>query len=145
MILLALQFCFYIRHLLPLASSGRLLKNCIKLSPVLIIELFKTEMLSRAGDYSILILKAGPNYSRSGAEKIIWEHGKRNFFLRARELLTIVCPITDKSDLDGIGIFNVDVEETKSIMDQDPAVKRASSSMRRIPAGAFPETACRKK
>jgi len=84
---------------------------------------FMTQMLSRARDYSIVILKAGPNHSRPGAEKIIWEHARRNFLLRARGLLPIVCPITDGSDLAGIGIVNADVEEIKSIMDQDPAVK----------------------
>ena len=59
---------------------------------------FMAQMLSRARDYSIVILKAGPNHSRPGAEKIIWEHAKRNFLLRAGGLLPIVCPITDESD-----------------------------------------------
>jgi len=57
-----------------------------------------TQMLSRARDYSIVILKAGPNRSRPGAEEIIWEHSRRNFLLRARGLLPIVCPITDEAD-----------------------------------------------
>ena len=77
---------------------------------------FMTQMLSRARDYSIVILKAGPNHSRPGAEKIIWEHGKRNFLLLAGGLLPIVCPITDGSDLAGIGIFKADVDLAKSIM-----------------------------
>ena len=84
---------------------------------------FMTQMLFRARDYCIVILKAGPNHSRPGAEKIIWEHARRNFLLRARGLLPIVCPITYKSDLAGIGIFNADIDLAKSIMDQDPAVK----------------------
>ena len=77
---------------------------------------FMTQMISRARDFSIVILKAGPNRSRPGAEKIIWEHARRNFLLRARELLPIVCPICDESDLAGIGIFNANIEETKSII-----------------------------
>jgi len=81
-------------------------------------------------------------HSRPGAEKIIWEHARRNFLLRARGLLPIVCPITDGGNLAGIGIFNADIDEAKSIMDQDPRSRRASWSMRPIPAGAFPETAC---
>jgi len=76
-----------------------------------------TQMLSRARDYSIVILKAGPSRSRPGAEKIIWEHARRNFHLRANGLLPIVCPVTDGGDLAGIGIVNADVEEIKSIMD----------------------------
>ena len=99
---------------------------------------FMTQMLSRARDYSIVILKAGLNHSRPGAEKIIWEHVRRNFLLRARGLLPIVCPITDKSDLAGIGIFNADIDETKSIMDQNPAVKEGIFVYEAHPCRSFP-------
>jgi len=99
---------------------------------------FMTQMLSRARDYSIVILKAGPNHSRQGAEKIIWEHVRRNFLLRARGMLPIVCPITDKSDLAGIGIFNADIDEAKSIMDQDPAVKEGILVYEAHPCRSFP-------
>ena len=58
-----------------------------------------------------------------GAHKIIWEHGRRNFTLRADGLLPIVCPVTDGTELSGVGIFNASVEETKKIMDEDPGVK----------------------
>jgi len=84
---------------------------------------FMAQMLSRARDYSIVILKTGPNRSRPGAKKIIWENARRNFLLRAGGLLPIVCPITDGSDMAGIGIFNADVDPAKSTMDQDQAVK----------------------
>jgi len=105
---------------------------------------FMTQMLSRARDYSIVILKAGPNRSRPGAEKIIWEHARRNFLLRAQGLLPIVCPISDGSDLAGIGIFNANIEETKSIMDQDPALKEGifvyeAHPCRSLPGDCLPE------
>ena len=96
------------------------------------------QMLSRARDYSIVILKAGPNRSRPGAEKIIWEHARRNFLLRARGLLPIVCPITDGGDLAGIGIFNEDIDLVKSIMDQDPAVKEGILVYEAHPCRSFP-------
>ena len=63
---------------------------------------------------------------------------KRNFLLRARGLLPIVCPITDGSELAGIGIFNADVEEAKSIMDQDPAVKEGIFVYEAHPCRSFP-------
>jgi len=99
---------------------------------------FMTQMLSRARDYSIVILKAGPNHSRPEAEKIIWEHARRNFLLRASGLLPIVCPITDRGDLAGIGIFNADVDLVKSIMDQDPAVKEGILVYEAHPCRSFP-------
>ena len=58
-----------------------------------------------------------------GVEKIIWEHGRRNFELRANGVLSIVCPVSDGSDVSGIGIFNAPVEEVKKIMDVDPGVQ----------------------
>lgn len=99
---------------------------------------FMTQMLSRARDYSIVILKAVPNRSRPGAEKIIREHARRNFLLRARGLLPIVCPITDGGDLAGIGIFNADVDLVKSIMDEDPAVKEGILVYEAHPFRSFP-------
>ncbi len=56
-------------------------------------------------------------------EKVIWEHGRRNFSLLEDGLLPIVCPVIDGSDISGVGIFNASVEETKRIMDEDPGVK----------------------
>jgi len=53
----------------------------------------------------------------------VWEHGRRNFVLRAEGKLSIVCPVVDGKDVRGLRIFNASPEETKKIMDEDPAVK----------------------
>lgn len=84
---------------------------------------FMRQMISATRQYCIVILKAGPHKHVEGVEKIIWEHGRRNFELRAEGVLSIVCPISDGSDVSGVGIFNAPVEEVKKIMDEDPAVK----------------------
>ncbi len=84
---------------------------------------YMRQMLSTTRAYCIVILKAGPNRHEDGGEKIIWEHGRRNFALRADGVLSIVCPISDESDVAGVGIFNAPVEEVKKIMDEDPGVK----------------------
>ena len=81
------------------------------------------QRISATRNYCIVILKAGPKKNEEGAEKIIWEHGRRNFALRADGVLSIVCPISDGSNVSGVGIFNAPVEEVKKIMDEDPAVK----------------------
>ena len=49
------------------------------------------QMLPTTRQYSVVILKAGPEKNKSGSDKIIWEHGRRNFSLRADGLLPIVC------------------------------------------------------
>src|SRR5665213_384760 len=81
------------------------------------------QMIALTKSYSVVILKHGPNYKMSGVEKIIWEHGRRNFSLREEGMLPIVCPVNDESEVSGIGIFNAGVEEAKKIMDEDPGVK----------------------
>jgi hypothetical protein len=84
---------------------------------------YMRKMLSVAKDYCIVILRAGPIRSERGVEKILWEHGRRNFVLRADGLMPIVCRVADGSDVNGVGIFNASAEETKKIMDEDPGVK----------------------
>jgi hypothetical protein len=89
----------------------------------IITDEFMRQMISQTRQYCIVILKAGPKRHEEGVEKIIWEHGRRNFELRAEGVLSIVCPISDGSDVSGIGIFNAPLEEVKKIMDEDPGVK----------------------
>jgi len=84
---------------------------------------FMRQMISTTRQYCIVILKAGPNRNEEGVETILWEHGRRNFALRAQGVLAIVCPIADGSDVAGVGIFHASVEEVKQIMDGDPAVQ----------------------
>ncbi len=84
---------------------------------------FMQRMIAHARNYCVVILKAGPNKNEDGVEKIIWEHGRRNFALRADGVLSIVCPVSDGSDVSGIGIFNTNIEEAQKIMDEDPGVK----------------------
>ena len=49
---------------------------------------FMRQMLPKARTYVAVILKAAPNWNIAGVEKIIWEHGRRNFALRADGLLS---------------------------------------------------------
>ncbi|HLY69123.1 MAG TPA: hypothetical protein VKR53_05305 [Puia sp.] len=84
---------------------------------------YMMSMMSKTSSYCIIILKAGPKIHSPGADKIIWEHGRRNFALRADGILNIVCPVRDGGDTCGIGIFNASVEQTKKIMDEDPGVQ----------------------
>lgn len=84
---------------------------------------YMRQMISATKNYCVVILTAGPHRHEEGVEKIIWEHGRRNFELRAEGVLSIVCPVSDGSDVSGIGIFNAPLAEVKKIMDEDPGVK----------------------
>ena len=81
------------------------------------------QMMTMSRDYSAVILRKVPGYNLPGAEKIVWEHGRRNFALRAEGILSIVCPVRDGGEVTGVGIFNGTVDEIRKVMDDDPGVK----------------------
>lgn len=95
-------------------------------------------MLSTTKPYCVVVLKAGPNRQMPGADKIVREHGRRNFSLRADGVLAIVCPVTDDSEVSGVGIFNAGVEETRAIMDGDPGVQAGVFVYELHPCRSFP-------
>ena len=95
-------------------------------------------MLGGARAYCVVILHHGPNYQQLGVEKIIWEHARRNFAMRAAGDLPIVCAIRDGSDVSGIGIFNGSVDEVRRLMDDDPGVKAGTFVYEVHVARSFP-------
>ena len=72
--------------------------------------------------YTAVLLHHGPSYGGPDTPSIVWEHGRRNFELRAAGTLAIVLPVRDDSDVSGIGIFALDEAETRAVMDADPGV-----------------------
>jgi len=99
---------------------------------------FMKENMMKTKDYCSVILKVGPNIQIPGVEKIIWEHGRRNFALREAGLLNIVCPIRDGTEVCGIGIFNTSPEKLKEIMDGDPGVQQGIFVYEIHPVRSFP-------
>ena len=85
---------------------------------------YMQEILTKTRDYHIVLLRPGP---RAGdypeIRKLLWEHARRNFSLRADGVLSIVCPITAETGVNGMRIFNASAEDTKNIMDGDPTVQ----------------------
>ena len=95
-----------------------------KTESVSVTDEYMREHLQKTKPYTIVILHKTPKRDTDPlADKIIWEHGRRNFQLRRDGKLSVVCPVRDESDVSGIGIFSGDLEETRKIMDGDPAVK----------------------
>jgi hypothetical protein len=100
---------------------------------------YMQQMLTKTKEYQIVVLKPTPAAADyPDIRKIIWEHGRRNFSLRADGLLSIVCPITAETGISGIGIFNASAEETKNIMDGDPAVQAGIFVYDIHPCRSFP-------
>jgi hypothetical protein len=88
--------------------------------------------------YTVVLLYAGPAYAEGGARAVIWEHGRRNFGLRAAGLLSIVGPMADEGPLRGVGIFDCDPEQATRLMEQDPAVLAQILTFEVHPMRSFP-------
>lgn len=99
---------------------------------------YMKQMMTTTKAYSIVILKNGPNSGHADRQKIVWEHGRKNFELRAKGLLSIVCPVMDTSDVCGVGIFDMDEEGVRKIMDDDPGVKERIFIYEIHPCRSFP-------
>ncbi|TAM70411.1 MAG: hypothetical protein EPN48_03140 [Microbacteriaceae bacterium] len=94
--------------------------------------------LQGARQYTLVILHKTAKRAESGADAIVWEHGRRNFALREDGRLAIVCPIRDESDVSGIGIFTGAPDEVCTIMDDDPGVRAGIFSYEVHPVRGFP-------
>ncbi len=99
---------------------------------------FMMEILQKVKEYTLVLLRAGPNNDMPDAQQLIWEHGRRNFELREQGLLSIVCPVTEESAIQGIGIFNADKKKVKEIMDADPGVQQGLFVYEILTVKSFP-------
>ena len=88
--------------------------------------------------YTAVLLHHGPSYDDPGTPAIVWEHGRRNFELRAAGKLAVVLPVRDDSTLSGIGIFALDESETRAVMDADPGVVAGVFTYEVHPTRSFP-------
>jgi hypothetical protein len=99
---------------------------------------YMREHLTRARGYTLVLLHAADQYGSEGSDKVIFEHGRRNFAMRAAGQLSIVCPVSDDSELCGLAIFSTPEAETRALMDDDPAVRAGIFTYEIHPVRSFP-------
>ena len=80
-------------------------------------------LLGSARPYTVVLLREGPRRNTEGADALVRQHGIRNMRLREAGWLRVVCRVQDDSPLAGIGVFDLDIEQTRTVMDSDPAVR----------------------
>ena len=102
---------------------------------------YMQEMLGTSRTYTAMLLRLTPKVGDAGAEQVIWEHGRRNFMLRAAGTLPIVCPATDESDWAGVAIFDASPEEVDRIMADDPGIQAGVFTYELHPVCGFPGSA----
>jgi len=111
--------------------------------PLVTDEMLK-ESLAGTHPYTVVILEAGLNFSPPGPDRdpevarTIWEHGKRNAALKAAGLLAVVCPVSDGSNVSGVGIFAATPEDVERILIGDPAIKAGILKFQIHPTRTFP-------
>lgn len=94
--------------------------------------------LSRTGTYTVAVLRATPSFVRPDVDATVWEHGRRNMQLVEAGLLPIVLPVTDDSDVVGVGIFAATPHDTCTILDDDPGVRAGIFTYELHPVRGFP-------
>ena len=101
------------------------------------------EMLAKSKTYTAMLLRKTAKISEPDSGETVWEHGRRNFALRAEGKLPIVCPTTDDSDWAGIGIFDATPDEVDQIMQHDPGVKAGLFTYELHPVRGLPTSSLR--
>jgi hypothetical protein len=99
---------------------------------------YMKEKMTETKPFTIVILKKGPKYKMPEVFPTIWEHARKNFQLKVDGLLPVVCPINDGTEVSGVGIFTADEEETKKLMEEDPAIKAEILQYEIHPTKSFP-------
>jgi hypothetical protein len=95
-------------------------------------------LLPAAKEYNVVILKRGPSSADDTAPAVIWEHGRRNFGLRDDGVLAVVLPVTDGSDVCGVGVFTGTPDQTIALMNDDPGVQAGVFTFEVHPCRGFP-------
>ncbi len=112
-----------------------------------ITDAYMAEQLEGAAAYTVALLYRGPRYDDPAARGLIWEHGRRNFALRAQGVLDIVMPLPPgpgiAAPLRGLAIFSVPPDETRALLDADPAVEAGVLTYELHEGRSFPGDALR--
>ena len=98
---------------------------------------YMRDRIGNAKAYSVMVLRPTPECFAPGSGPIIWEHGRRNMALQAAGIMPIVCPVGD-DEIAGIAIFNLDVDEARAVMADDPGVRAGIFTVEVHPCRGFP-------
>lgn len=79
--------------------------------------------LTQTKPYTVVLLHATDKCVRPDVDPIIWEHGRRNMALVEAGELLVVLPVSDDTDLAGLGVFAGDADRISAILEGDPAVQ----------------------
>jgi hypothetical protein len=96
-------------------------------------------LLATSRNYTAVTLRTGPNWDVPDRLALVRRHGMRNMRLRAAGMLRVVVRVADDSDAAGIGLFALDPEETRRVIETDPAVAAGVFVAEYHPVLGFPD------
>jgi hypothetical protein len=99
--------------------------------------------LAAGRTYTLMILREGPNVGSPETPALIWEHGRRNLVLKGDGVMPVVCAVDDDTDLCGIAVLDMDVDEARRVMDGDPGVQAGIFTYELHPTLSLPGSALR--
>lgn len=95
-------------------------------------------MLATSQEYTVVVLYAGSAYGGPDTEATVWEHGRRNFSLRADGRMPVVVPVMDDSPICGVAVMTVSLDDAIALMEEDPGVRAGVFSYSVHPGRSFP-------
>jgi uncharacterized protein YndB with AHSA1/START domain len=94
--------------------------------------------LAGAAAYTAVVLLPTEQLVRPQVDPLIWAHGRRNMALVAEGIAPIITPTAGGTGPSGFAIFTTDPDETRAIMDADPAVAAGIFTYEIHPVRGFP-------
>ena len=96
------------------------------------------QLLPTRQAYSVVILKQGPRFSDDGDRRSSGSTAAATSGCATTACSRWCLPVTDGSDVCGIGVFAATVDDTVAIMDDDPGVAAGVFSYEVHPCRGFP-------
>jgi hypothetical protein len=101
------------------------------------------ELLASSRTYTLMVLRDGPAMGSPETPGLIWEHGRRNLGLKGEGRMPVVCAVDDDTDLCGVAVLDMELEEARRLMEGDPGVQAGIFSYELHTTRSFPGSGLR--
>ena len=101
------------------------------------------QLLAASRTYTLMVLRDGPNMGTAETPGLVWEHGRRNLGLKNEGRMPVVCAVDDDTDLCGVAVLDMELDEARRVMDGDPGVQAGIFTYELHPTRSFPGSALR--
>ncbi len=104
----------------------------------IITDEYMRQMQEKTKEYCVCILRTTTKRGQTGANRLVAEHNRRIYALRAQGPIAILCQITDGSGMSAVAVFNASPEDVKKLMDEDAAIREGIFTYELHPCKGFP-------